>query len=221
MGHQLRFQIYLHSVPTFTRYFLSIINPTASLSINHHTTGIHIPRIWEISNNKKTKNRVAHTMETSWCIGTLIKWLIQDFKTPPQNKNNNIKPPKIHPMFFFRKKNNSFKFSPTRGGFGVFSQRKKSPSLAFEIFAFGSSPAAGWLNLWHCNLTWTGGEGMSCRFPGCNWAYLDFSENSGTPQIIHFNRVFHYKPSILGYPYFWKHPFHPQGTDVFRGRFLW
>ncbi len=26
------------------------------------------------------------------------------------------------------------------------------------------------------------------------------------PQIIHFNRVFHSKPSILGYPYFWKHP---------------
>ena len=23
----------------------------------------------------------------------------------------------------------------------------------------------------------------------------------------HFNRVFHYKPSILGYPYFWKHPY--------------
>ena len=22
-----------------------------------------------------------------------------------------------------------------------------------------------------------------------------------------FDRVFHYKPSILGYPYFWKHPF--------------
>ena len=28
------------------------------------------------------------------------------------------------------------------------------------------------------------------------------------PQIIHFNRVFHYKPSILGYHYFWKHPFY-------------
>ena len=26
------------------------------------------------------------------------------------------------------------------------------------------------------------------------------------PQIINFNRVFQYKPSILGYPYFWKHP---------------
>ena len=24
------------------------------------------------------------------------------------------------------------------------------------------------------------------------------------PQIIHFNRVFHYKPTILGYPHFWK-----------------
>ena len=27
------------------------------------------------------------------------------------------------------------------------------------------------------------------------------------PQIIHFNMVFHYKPSILGYPYFWKPPY--------------
>ncbi len=28
-----------------------------------------------------------------------------------------------------------------------------------------------------------------------------------SPQIMHFNRVSHYKPSILGYPYFWKHPY--------------
>ena len=27
------------------------------------------------------------------------------------------------------------------------------------------------------------------------------------PQIINFNRDFHYKSSILGYPYFWKHPY--------------
>ena len=26
-----------------------------------------------------------------------------------------------------------------------------------------------------------------------------------------FNRVFHYKPSILGYPYFWKQPFPAPG----------
>ena len=36
--------------------------------------------------------------------------------------------------------------------------------------------------------------------------YMGVSKNSGNPQIIHFNRVFRYKPSILGYPYFWKHP---------------
>ena len=38
--------------------------------------------------------------------------------------------------------------------------------------------------------------------------FMDVSENGGfSPQIIHFNGVFHYKPSILGYPYFWKHPY--------------
>ena len=35
------------------------------------------------------------------------------------------------------------------------------------------------------------------HFESCSQCY---------PQIIHFNRVFHCKPSILGYPYFWKHP---------------
>ena len=35
--------------------------------------------------------------------------------------------------------------------------------------------------------------------------HLDVSENSGTPKSSHFNRVFHYKPSILRYPYFWNH----------------
>ena len=35
--------------------------------------------------------------------------------------------------------------------------------------------------------------------------HVDVSENSGTPKLSNFNRVFHYKPSILGYPYFWKH----------------
>ena len=30
---------------------------------------------------------------------------------------------------------------------------------------------------------------------------------TAVPQIIHFYRVFHRKPSILGYPYIWKHPY--------------
>ena len=34
------------------------------------------------------------------------------------------------------------------------------------------------------------------------YIYMDVSENSGSPQIIEFNKVFHDKPSILGYPYF-------------------
>ena len=36
---------------------------------------------------------------------------------------------------------------------------------------------------------------------------MGVSKNSGvSPQIIHFNWVFHHKPSILRYPCFWKHP---------------
>ena len=62
-------------------------------------------------------------------------------------------------------------------------------------------------------------ESCSCNACGINWLAqlskeqsicdgdMGVSGNSGTPQIIHFNRVFHYKPSILGYPYFRKHPY--------------
>ena len=46
---------------------------------------------------------------------------------------------------------------------------------------------------------------------------MDVSENSGTPKIIHFNRVFHYKASIWGYHYFPKHP--NSGTQ--RGYVAW
>ena len=35
---------------------------------------------------------------------------------------------------------------------------------------------------------------------------MGISKNNGTPKSSHFNRVFQYKPSILGYHYFWKHP---------------
>ena len=39
------------------------------------------------------------------------------------------------------------------------------------------------------------------------FTYMGVSKNSGlSPHIIHFNKVFHYKPSILGYLHFWKHP---------------
>ena len=39
-------------------------------------------------------------------------------------------------------------------------------------------------------------------------SYVGVSLNGGfSPQIIHFNRVFHYKPSILGYHHFRKPPY--------------
>ena len=49
------------------------------------------------------------------------------------------------------------------------------------------------------------------------WSDMDVSKNS---EIIHFNRVFHYKPSILGYHYFWKQPYdrvYWGGTDFRNG----
>ena len=41
------------------------------------------------------------------------------------------------------------------------------------------------------------------------------------PQIMNFNRVFHYKPSILGYPYFRKHPCIPNHNHDFPGAITW
>ena len=58
-------------------------------------------------------------------------------------------------------------------------------------------------------------EPVPCRATSCFLAlFFDITDiktcgcfrKPGYPQIIHFNRDFHYKPSILGYPYFWKHP---------------
>ena len=52
-------------------------------------------------------------------------------------------------------------------------------------------------------------EGAGGMIASKMWlSYLGVSKNRGfSPQIIHFDRVFHYKPSILRYPYCWKHPF--------------
>ena len=48
-----------------------------------------------------------------------------------------------------------------------------------------------------------------CQLYGCfrKWWY---------PQIIHSFKDFHYKPSILGYPYLWKHPYTTEATKTNR-----
>ena len=63
-------------------------------------------------------------------------------------------------------------------------------------------------NIWNHHLVQVFGGPMSTH-----WAlHMGVSKNNGT-QIIHFNRVFHHTPSILGaHPYFWKHPYIP-GTS--------
>ena len=40
-----------------------------------------------------------------------------------------------------------------------------------------------------------------------NLHYMGVEPKIGVPPNHEFNRGFHYKPSILGYPYFWKHPY--------------
>ena len=37
--------------------------------------------------------------------------------------------------------------------------------------------------------------------------YGDVPKIGVRPVVIHFSRIFHYKPSISGYPHSWKHPY--------------
>ena len=45
--------------------------------------------------------------------------------------------------------------------------------------------------------------------------HMGASNNRGTPKSSHVNRVFHYKPSILGYHHFWKHLYDHGSGDMF------
>ncbi len=82
----------------------------------------------------------------------------------------------------------------------------------------------GWLEL-----AFLAGSGTSFRQgrPSLHWiSQIWVFPKILVPPISNFNRIFHYKPSILGFsPYFWKHPYiyiiiiynyiiHPY-TDVF------
>ena len=46
------------------------------------------------------------------------------------------------------------------------------------------------------------------------YTYMDVSENNGIPKSSILIGVFHYKPSILGYPYFWKHLYIDPGFSL-------
>ena len=49
------------------------------------------------------------------------------------------------------------------------------------------------------------------------------SEKNGTPKSSILIGFSNFKPSILGYPYFWKYPYldvHPFSMDIFNGKFI-
>ena len=48
---------------------------------------------------------------------------------------------------------------------------------------------------------------MYINLHSCRYVWMFPKIGVFPPKSSHYNRVFHYKPSILGYPYFWKHPY--------------
>ena len=57
-----------------------------------------------------------------------------------------------------------------------------------------------------------------CEDVNVKQRYMGVSKNRGTSKssiLNHFNRVFPFKPSILGYHYFWKHPYSDLSSCVY------
>ena len=76
------------------------------------------------------------------------------------------------------------------------------------VLAMPVMPWARWYNGDHTLKQAQWGYPQSC-INMSYFCYMDVSENSGTPKSSILIGVFHYnyKPSILGYPDFWKHPY--------------
>ena len=85
-------------------------------------------------------------------------------------------------------------------GFYVWLDTHVSIRLCFEKLLYAISPTN-----WNHQTAYKFSSPLP---PGVRVLDMGVSKNSGfSLQIIHFNRGFHYKPSILGYLYFWKHPY--------------
>ena len=74
----------------------------------------------------------------------------------------------------------------------------------------GFGPRRGWCHFFRkdigCDPMGTSLAILSQIFKSLEFIWMFPKIGGVPPQIIHFSRVFHYKPSISGYPYFWKHP---------------
>ena len=70
--------------------------------------------------------------------------------------------------------------------------------LPSPLLLFGAGVQCPWRD-WYLAVKTT-------RFSTAKLDLMGGSKNRGTPKSSILIGVFHYKPSILGYPYFWKHP---------------
>ena len=76
-----------------------------------------------------------------------------------------------------------------------------------QFWVQSSAPTIrSWTEHWGRHSACTSDAGGKTGIKGSENFDVGVSKNNGTPIIIHFNRVFHYKPSFVGYPYFWKFP---------------
>ena len=78
------------------------------------------------------------------------------------------------------------------------------------VSRWSSEPSTriAWKNVLHCTWKPVGVLGTPNWYI-CKYMRIIYGcfRKRWYPQIIHFHRAFHYKPSILGLPYFWKHPY--------------
>ena len=132
---------------------------------------------------------------------------------PTQNRNWSVKAPKLYEKKYLKSnQSKTYICKPCISFISFILTPKKSPcsqpssKIRVDIFQFQVSTVFFFRHLdFSFNSTSFRHVTWPADFKGRD---MGVSENKGfSPQIIHFNMGFHYKPSILGYHYFWKHPY--------------
>ena len=147
--------------------------------------------VYEYRNISSQTNRGAHITSTQSVLLTQLKWSNIQFVSVTQKKTWNK---------CYQTTQNSYE----RIRYVVYIvEPLEATTNLFAISQFWEQMDLGLYHAWlHQDLV---PYSMDHKI-----VHMDVSKNSGFfPQIIHFNRVFHYKSSILGgfSPYFWKHPY--------------
>ncbi len=137
---------------------------------------------------------------TSWWLNHPVeKYARQNGFIFPKDRGENKKSELPPPSLLYFKTNVSY--NPIYTATFVSPIPRIGPSLVKHWL---SHSAKNWNRL-----SWFHGMGFDAIFIGSKGeSPIPCFPKIGVPQIIHFNRVLnHYQPSILGYLYFWKHPY--------------